>query len=84
VCQISTSSAKPFRKYLAVSILFSDLYVISDNEKPLALILCSDAIRIMWNLMENIETVQRQMENEPQLSIRQPSLQTELSVSTYQ
>jgi hypothetical protein len=33
---------------------------------------------------ENIETVQRRMEDEPQLSFRRLSQQTELSVSTYQ
>jgi enterochelin esterase-like enzyme len=33
---------------------------------------------------ENIETVKRQMEDKPQLSLRQLSQQTELSVSTCQ
>jgi hypothetical protein len=32
--------------------------------------------------VDNIETLQRQMENERQLSLRQLSQQTELSVST--
>jgi 4-hydroxy-3-methylbut-2-enyl diphosphate reductase IspH len=32
---------------------------------------------------ENVETVERQMEDKPQLSLRQVSQQTELSVSTW-
>jgi hypothetical protein len=31
----------------------------SDNEKPLALILCSDAVRIMWNLMKKEKKARR-------------------------
>jgi hypothetical protein len=44
----------------------------------------SGRARFKVRIEENIETVERQMEDKPQLSLRQLSQQTELSVSTCQ
>jgi hypothetical protein len=44
----------------------------------------SGSTRFKVRTEENIETVERQMEDELQLSLRQLSQQTELSVSTCQ
>jgi hypothetical protein len=44
----------------------------------------SGSARFKVRTEENIETVERQMEDEPQLSLRQLSQQIELSVSTCQ
>jgi hypothetical protein len=44
----------------------------------------SRSVRSKVRTEENIATVERQMEDKPQLSLRQLSQQTELSVSTCQ
>jgi hypothetical protein len=44
----------------------------------------SGSARFKVRTEENIETVERQMEDEPQLSLRQLSQQIELSLSTCQ